>query len=131
MESYTWYAALLKPTWAPPAWLFGPVWTMLYVVIAISFTFVFYKAYTREIPLIVALPFALNLLFNLLFTPVQFGLKNNELASLVILLILGTLIWALVAVFPYARMVTYANLPYLVWVLFATALQLSITVLNR
>jgi tryptophan-rich sensory protein len=131
MESYTWYAALIKPTWAPPAWLFGPVWTMLYVVIAISFTFVFYKAYTREIPLMVALPFALNLLFNLLFTPVQFGLKNNELATLVILLVLGTLVWALIAIFPYARMVTYANVPYLAWVCFATVLQLSITVLNR
>jgi translocator protein len=131
MDSYSWYMTLIKPTWAPPSWLFGPVWTMLYAVIAVTFTIVFYKAYTKEIPFLVALPFALNLFFNLLFTPVQFGLKNNELATLVIFLILGTLIWALVAIFPYQRIVTYANIPYLLWVLFATILQTSITLLNR
>ncbi|MFM2374813.1 MAG: hypothetical protein RLZZ234_808 [Candidatus Parcubacteria bacterium] len=131
MESYTWYATLIKPSWAPPAWLFGPVWTVLYAIIIVTFGMVFYKTYTREIPLLVALPFILNICFNLAFTPVQFGLKNNELASLTILLILGTLVWALYAIFPYMRVVTYANIPYLLWVLFATVLQLTITVLNR
>ena len=70
-------------------------------------------------------------LFNLAFTPLQFGLKNNLLAALDIVLVLATLIWALRAIWPQRRWVALANLPYLAWVMFATALQLSITWLNR
>ena len=131
MPTNTWYKTLIKPSWAPPSWLFGPVWTVLYVIIAVSFGTVFYKAFIRQIPRMVALPFALNLLFNAAFTPIQFGLKNNLLASLDILLVLGTLIWALLAVGSHLRWVVYANLPYLLWVAFATILQLTITFLNR
>lgn len=132
MNSYTSYAVLLKPDWAPPAWLFGPVWSVLYVFIAISFGAVLYKAYTKQIPRIVALPFILNLLGNALFTPIQFGLKNNLLASLDILFVLGTLLWAMKATCRESsvRWVAYVNLPYLLWVLFATVLQLTVTYLN-
>lgn len=133
MNTYNWYSQLLKPGWAPPSWLFGPVWTVLYVIIAVTYVAVFYKAFTEKLAWVVALPFALNLVFNLAFTPIQFGLKNNLLASLDILLVAGTLVWALVAVWlasPDSRWVVYANIPYLLWALFATALQLSITYLN-
>ena len=130
-NTYTWYQTLIKPSWAPPSWLFGPVWTVLYAIIAVSFSAVFYKAFTKQIPWMVALPFALNLVFNFAFTPLQFGLKNNLLASLDILLVLGTLIWALVAVWPHLRWVAYANIPYLLWASFATVLQLTITFLNE
>lgn len=125
------YSEWLKPSWAPPSWLFGPVWTVLYTIIAITFGMVFYRAYTKQIPLLVALPFALNLLFNFAFTPIQFGLKNNVLASLDILLVVATLVWALYAVWPHMRFVVYANIPYLLWGTFATVLQLTITYLNR
>ena len=134
MNTYNWYSQIIKPTWSPPAWLFGPVWTVLYAIIAISFGTVFYKAFTKQIPWTVALPFALNLLFNFAFTPIQFGLKNNLLASVDILLGLGTLVWALYALwqaFPELRWIAYVNIPYLLWVSFATCLQLTITYLNR
>ena len=129
-ESYIWYQTLLKPAWAPPGWLFGPVWSVLYVIIAITFGAVFYKAFTGKLPRMAALPFALNLVFNFAFTPAQFWLKNNALAGVDILLVLGTLVWALVAVWPKMRWVAYANVPYLLWVSFATVLQLTITYLN-
>ncbi len=87
--------------------------------------------FRKEIPAIVILPFALNLFFNFIFTPLQFGLKNNLLASIDIILVLISLIWALVAIWPYARWVSLVNIPYLLWVCFATVLQLSITYLNR
>lgn len=131
METYKSYTELIKPDWAPPSWIFGPVWTFLYLIIAATYSYVGYLFLTRKIPFIVVLPFILNLIFNLAFTPIQFGLKNLPLASLDILLCLGTLIWSLVAIFPYSKWVTYANLPYLLWVLFATFLQLTITFLNR
>ena len=131
MNGYLWYQQLTKPSWAPPAWLFGPVWSVLYVIIAVSFCTVFVLAARRKIPRIVAVPFLLNLAFNAAFTPIQFGLKNNVLASVDILLVLATIVWAMVAVRPSVRWVAYAQLPYLLWVSFATVLQLTITWLNR
>lgn len=131
MNSYNWYSTLIKPTWAPPSFLFGPVWTVLYVIIAYTFGSVFWKFYKGELPFIVVLPFILNLIFNFSFTYFQFGLKNNLLASIDILLVLGTLIWAMFAIWPHLRFVVYANIPYLLWVSFATVLQLTITYLNK
>ena len=82
----------------------------------------------------VALPFALNLIFNFAFTPLQFGIKNNLLAAIDIPLVLTTLVWALTALWyaaPGLRWVVYVNAPYLLWVSFATVLQLTITYLNK
>ncbi|MDO8589851.1 MAG: TspO/MBR family protein [bacterium] len=134
MNTYNWYSQLIKPLWAPPAEVFGPVWTVLYVIIAISFGLVFYRVWKGELPKMVALPFALNLVFNFAFTPIQFGLKNNLFAALDILLVLATLVWALYLLWRTSsklRSVVYANIPYLLWVTFATYLQLTITYLNR
>jgi translocator protein len=133
MSTYNWYSQLIKPSWAPSSWLFGPVWTVLYAIIAVTFGAVFYKAFTGKLAWMVALPFALNLIFNFAFTPLQFGLQNNLLAAIDILLVLGTLVWALVALWrtsPDLRWIVYANIPYLLWVSFATVLQLTITFLN-
>ncbi len=130
-NSYNWYSTLIRPTWSPPSWLFGPVWTVLYILIAYSFGTVFYKVIKGDLPAMVALPFVLNLVFNFAFTPLQFGLKNNLLAMIDILLVLGTLIWAMYVIWPYMRSIVYINIPYLAWVSFATVLQITITYLNK
>lgn len=130
-NTYNWYSTLLKPFWAPPSWVFGPIWSVLYTIIAVTYGAVFYKVYTKELPAMVALPFILNLIFNLSFTYFQFGLKNNLLASIDILLVLATLIWALVAIYPHIKWIALANIPYLVWVCIATVLQLTITWMNK
>ena len=131
MNRYYWYSQLIKPSWSPPAWIFGPVWTFLYILIAISFGKVFLKFFQKKVSLIVILPFILNLIFNFAFTPLQFGLKNNLLAAVDVILVLGTLIWAVIAIYPHARWVAYIQIPYLFWVSFATVLQLTITYLNK
>jgi len=128
-ESQT-YMEFIKPDWAPPSWLFGPVWSVLYLLIAISFGKVFWMFVQKQIPFAVALPFILNLFFNAVFTYLQFGLQNNTLASIDIILVLGTLVWGMIAIYHYVPWVTYINIPYLVWVSFATVLQLTITYLN-
>ena len=127
-----WYEQLVRPEWAPPSWLFGPVWTVLYSVIAISFGIVFYAVWKKQIPRSVAVPFILNIVFNAAFTPLQFGLQNNLLAAIDILLVLATIIWMLVAIWPHKRyrFIAYLQIPYLIWVSFASVLQLTITYLN-
>lgn len=130
MNEYNWYSQLIKPSWSPPAWLFGPVWTFLYILIAFSFGKVFLMTWKKQIPFVVALPFILNLVFNFAFTPLQFGLKNNLLSATDIILVLVTLIWAMIAIYSHARWITYIQIPYLLWVAFASVLQLTITYLN-
>ncbi|NTW14199.1 MAG: tryptophan-rich sensory protein [Candidatus Moranbacteria bacterium] len=131
MNQFSWYSSLAKPSWAPPAWLFGPAWTILYVLIAISFGGAARLFFSGKIPFIVLLPFLLNLVFNFAFSPIQFGLRNNVLAAADCVLILVTLIWAIFAIWPHARWIAYTNIPYLLWVLFATTLQLTLTAMNR
>lgn len=126
-----WYAQLHKPFFAPPADWFGPVWSVLYVVIAISFGYVIVQCLRRHLPRSLLAPFLSNLLFNAAFTPIQFGLRNNALAAIDIVLVLATLVWALLAIWRHAKWVSLVNIPYLLWVTFATVLQLSITWLNR
>lgn len=130
-NSSNWYSTLIRPEWAPPSWLFGPVWSVLYILILISFGKVFLMLWQKQIPFFVALPFILNLIFNASFTYFQFGLKNNLLASIDILLVLFTLVWLMITIYPYAKWITYIQVPYLLWVTFATILQITITVLNK
>jgi benzodiazapine receptor len=130
-DSSNWYASLIRPTWAPPSWLFGPVWTVLYVLIFVSFGKVFLMLYEKKISFFVVLPFILNIFFNAIFTYLQFGLKSNILAAIDISLVLVTLVWAMIAIYPYAKWIALINIPYLLWVMFATVLQFTVTYLNR
>jgi benzodiazapine receptor len=132
-STYTWYQTLIKPTWAPPAWIFGPVWSVLYLIIAITFTTLFYKVLKKELPRYVALPFILNLVFNFAFSPIQFILQNNILALIDVVLVVLTLVWGMVVLWKASsklRWIVYLNIPYLLWGSFATILQATITVLN-
>lgn len=130
MNAYNWYSQLIRPTWAPPSWIFGPVWTVLYLLIAFSFGKVFLMFFKKQIPFIVLLPFLLNLFFNFIFTPIQFGLQNNLLAWIDIILVLATLIWSMIVIYKYEKWISYIQIPYLLWVSFATILQTTITYLN-
>ena len=129
-ESMQWYAQLIKPEWAPPAWVFGPVWSVLYAVIAVSFGAVIVLAMRKKLPASVVAPFAVNLVSNVIYSPIQFGLKSNELASIDILVVLGSILWAMAAVWPHRKWIALAQVPYLAWVSFATCLQLTVTYLN-
>lgn len=130
MNEASQYSEYVQPWFAPPSWLFGPVWSVLYILIAISFGYVFLKVFQGELPKWIAIPFAINLLANFSFTPVQFGLNNLPLASVIIVIVLGTIIWSMWAIWPHYRWVAYLQIPYLLWVSLATVLQLSITYLN-
>ena len=131
MDWLTWYNGLAKPAWTPAPATIGLIWQILYPIILVSFSFVFVQAIRRQLPLIVALPFAINLVANLIFTPIQFGMRNLTLAAVDILIVWGTIAWMSLAVWKHYRWVSLAQIPYFVWVSLATVLQLSITWNNR
>lgn len=126
-----WYDALEKPSCTPEPATIGAIWSILYPAIVVTFGYVFVQSLRGRIPWTVALPFAVNLVANLLFTPIQFRLRNLPLAAADILVVLATIPWMMAAVWRYHPWVALAQVPYLVWVATATVLQLAITAWNR
>ncbi len=131
MDWKVWYDGLVKPSWTPAPATIGLIWQILYPIILVSFGFVFVQLFRKRIGLWTTLPFAINLAANLLFTPIQFGLRNLPLAAVDILIVWSTIIWSVVAIWRHYRWVALAQIPYFVWVSLATILQLSITWNNR
>jgi tryptophan-rich sensory protein len=126
-----WYDSLAKPSWTPASGVIGTIWTILYPIILVTYGWALYKVARGEIPPVVAIPIVVNLVANFAFTPIQFGLQNLPLASVDILIVLITIVWSMLALWPYSRVAVVALVPYLAWVATASALQLSITWMNR
>ena len=125
-----WYNSLAKPSWTPAPGTIGLIWQILYPIIIVTFGFVFVQAFRGKVGWLVALPFAVNFVANILFMPIFSGLRSVPLAAVDILIVWGSIIWMAVAVWRHYRWVAVAQVPYLVWVSLATVLQLSITVMN-
>jgi tryptophan-rich sensory protein len=125
-----WYNSLEKPSWTPEPATIGMIWQILYPVIIVTFGFVFVQAIRKKLPWTVALPFAINLVANLIFTPIQSGLRKLPLAAVDILFVWATIIWMSFVVWKHHKWVAVAQVPYFVWVSIATVLQLSITAMN-
>lgn len=121
-----WYQSLEKPFFNPPPWLFGPVWTTLYVLIGVAGARIWQRAPKSAA---MQLWFA-QMAFNLMWSPSFFGLQNPELALAVIVGMLVTIIAFMVKARPIDRISTLLFFPYLAWVTFAGILNLSIAWLN-
>ncbi len=120
------YNGLRQPSWAPPSWLFGPVWTVLYAMIAVAGWLVWQRA--GRGPALAA--FAAQLVLNAIWTPLFFGAGRYGLAFLDIVA-LWVLIGVTVALFrPISRPATLLLLPYWAWVTYAGALNFAIWQLN-
>lgn len=130
MNWLDWYNALAKPSWTPSPGTISLIWTILYPIILISFGFIFVRVAQGKAPRSAALPFAINLVANLLFMPIFAGLRNVPLATVDIVIVWTTLVWCVVAVWPVYKWVAVAQAPYFAWVSIATVLQLSIAALN-
>jgi len=131
MTWWEWYQSLEKPSWTPEPSTIGMVWRIIYPIILLTFGFVFLQVLRGKIPWAIAVPFGINLLANLIFTPIQFGLRDLWLAALDILIVWGTILWCVWAVWPHYKWVAVAQVPYFCWVSIATVLQLSMTWMNR
>ena len=125
-----WYNSLAKPTWTPAPATISLLWMRLYPIILVSFGFVFVQAFRGKVGWKVALPFAVNLVANLLFMPIFAGLRNVPLAAADIVIVWATILWCVVVAWPVYKWVALAQVPYFVWVSTATVIQVSITAMN-
>ena len=125
------YDTLVKPSWAPAPPVFGIVWSLLYPIIIVAYGYVIVRVARGDYPASLLVPVLINVAANVAFTPIQFGLRSLVLAEVDILVVLATIVWSMVAIWPHSRVASLALTPYLVWVGIATVLQTSITVLNR
>lgn len=126
----TWYAALNKPSFNPPPSIFGPTWTVLYLLMGISLYLVWLKKGAVKLADWGVKVFLVHLLLNFLWTPVFFGLKNISLALVIILMIWSLIIYMIYLFWKIDKKAAYLLLPYLAWVSFASILNFSIMLLN-
>ncbi len=125
-----WYPALVKPAWNPPSWIFGPVWTTLYVMMGVAAWLVW-----RSNPRFSAIRLAMILFFvqlalNCLWSFLFFGGRSPGLALVDIAALFVVLGLTVTAFFPHSKPAGFLLLPYLAWVGFATALNASMWWLN-
>ena len=125
----TWYATLTKPQLNPPNWLFGPVWTVLYTLMAIAAWLVWEK---RHHPLAhkALFVYGAQLVFNTLWSIAFFGLHNPALGLFVIVMLWISIVMTGIQFYRINRLAGYLLIPYLVWVSFATHLNFSFVLLN-
>ncbi len=126
-----WYTYLNKPSFTPPDWLFGPVWTVLYLLMAVSAFLVWHKGLANTVVKIALALYLLQLILNGLWTPLFFGARMPLLAFCEILLLWSVIVLTILA---FARVSTPAALlllPYIAWTSFAAVLNFSIWLLNR
>ena len=124
-----WYAALAKPTWNPPAWIFGPVWSLLYLMMAVAAWLVWRQAGIAGAKLPLGL-FAVQLILNSLWSVLFFGLHSPGGAAAEILLLWAAILATLITFWQRSKLAGGLLVPYLAWVSFATVLNVTIWRLN-
>ncbi len=126
----TWYAALVKPSWAPPNWVFGPVWTTLYVLIGIALFLVWREGINRKDVKIALSIFAVQLILNVLWSVIFFG-YNSLFGGLITVIILWIAILAnIIAFYRVSKPAGLLLIPYIIWVSIASYLNYSVYILN-
>lgn len=125
-----WYMNLNKPIFAPPNWLFGPVWTLLYILMGISLYLVWIKLESNPNSKKAIKIFLLQLGLNFIWTPVFFGLRSPLFGLLIIIALLISIVVTMKSFFTISKVAMYLLIPYLLWVSFATILNAAIYWLN-
>lgn len=126
--NYSWYQTLIQPPLAPPAWIFAPVWTLLYISMAVSLFLYARKAAKNKAWGYVL--FFTQLLVNLAWTPAFFGIKNITLALAIIILLDILVLFNIIEFFKISKSAGRILIPYFIWILFATYLNFGYLFLN-
>lgn len=124
-----WYAALAKPAWTPPHWVFGPVWSLLYLAMAVAAWLVWRRVGFPHASSALNL-FAVQLVLNVCWSAIFFGAHSPGLAFAEILLLWLAILATMVAFRPLSRAAAWLMLPCLLWVAYAAAINFAIWRLN-
>ena len=127
----SWYAELERPPGTPPNAVFGPVWTVLYALMGISFALIWHRTPAGRAKRIALTVFFIQLALNLAWTPVFFGAHQLAAALLVITLLILAIVVTIVRFRPLDRVAGNLLVPYLLWVCYATYLNAGFMVLNQ
>jgi translocator protein len=125
-----WYAGLNKPSFNPPNWLFGPVWTVLYIIMGISL-FMIWKIEPSKERNIALLIFMVQLIFNFCWSFIFFHFKLIGPALIDIIVLWISIVVMLILFYTIKPLAAYLNIPYLLWVSFASILNGAYYFLNR
>lgn len=126
----TWYVALNKPSWTPPNWAFGPIWTTLYILIGIAAYLVWREGLHRKDVKIALSVFALQLILNLLWSLIFFGLQSIYGGLIEIIILWIAILINLILFYRISKVAGLLLVPYIVWVTIAAYLNYSIYLLN-
>jgi translocator protein len=126
----TWYANLEKPFFSPPNLVFGPLWTILYFLIGTSLFLIWETKEKKKEKTTALTYFAIQLVLNLLWTPIFFGLQSPIFGLITILLLVFFIIRTMQSFMKLSPIAAWLLIPYLLWVSFATLLNASIVFLN-
>lgn len=126
----TWYAGLAKPGFTPPNWVFGPVWTLLYILMGVAFYRVIRNGCNDQPAKVATVFFVLQLILNAAWSVVFFGQHDLYGGVVVIALLLLALIGTIITFYRIDRLAAWLLLPYLIWSLYATALTIGVYTLN-
>ena len=124
----TWYASLAKPGFNPPNWLFGPVWTLLYILMGVSLYLVWQQA--RSMASLAIIVFIAQLALNFAWSFIFFKLQSPVGALVDIISLWLFIVVAIILFYPLSKTASWLLVPYLAWVSFATALNAAIVRLN-
>ena len=128
---YTWYPHLIKPFFSPPNSVFGPVWTILYLLMGVSFYLIWKKGTKNKKVREAMMFFGIQLGINAIWTPIFFGAHNTLLALIVILLLWVFILKTILLFSKINKIASYLLYPYILWVSFATILNFSLYLLNK
>jgi benzodiazapine receptor len=126
-----WYAALNKPFFSPPNWLFGPAWTTLYTLMGISLALIWQKGLKTKKVRDGLYLFGIQLALNAIWSPVFFGAKNLFLALVIIIFMWIFILKTILAFRKINKVASHLLYPYIAWVSFATVLNFSVWILNK
>jgi len=126
----TWYASLNKPFFNPPNWIFGPMWSILYILMAVALYLVWKKEYAQQEKSKALILYAIQLTLNTLWSVIFFGMREPAIALIDIVLLEIAIILTLLSFKKISPLAAKLLIPYIAWVGFATILNLSIVVLN-
>lgn len=127
----TWYVYLNKPTFSPPNWIFGPVWTTLYFFMGVSFYLIWLQDSKNKKIRSAMLLFVVQLVFNFLWSIIFFGFHNPLIAFIDIILLWIMILLTIIKFHKLSKQAAYLLVPYILWVSFAALLNLSIVLLNK